>query len=116
MLNRHVNNHFPENSSSSSSSHGARKSIEGTPARKVLKRAGVKMKQREVIFSARIFDFFDSGIMAGVRHQVCDTQRAARALGIADDMTMTFQAKAMSIRVGHMGQREVHIRWIPENM
>lgn len=116
MLNRHVNSHFPENSNSSSGSTGARKSIEGAAGRKVLKRAGVKLKLREVIFSARIFDFFDAGMMAGVRHLVCDAQREAAALGIADDSTMTFHAQVLGTRVGETGRKEVQIRWEPQNM
>ena len=67
MLQRHVNGHFSESpSGASTQSGGPRKSIEGAPARKVLKRAGVRLKFRKLPFSARIFDFFDAGMMAGI--------------------------------------------------
>ncbi len=122
MLNRHVNSHFPENGGSSKltngeSGHGARKSIEGGGNSRLLKRAGLKLKRREVLFSARIFDFFDAGIMAGVRHAVADTQRGAAGLGIAaDGSSMTFAAKALVIRRVDEDCKEVLVRWEPENL
>ena len=90
-----------------------------------MKRAGVKLKFRKLPFSARIFDFFDAGIMAGIRHGVCHVQQAARELGIdVKDDTITFEARAMAIRRVSAAaadcdediRREVQIRWTPEDM
>ena len=114
MLERHVNSHFSENSSGTSTS-GPRKSIEGAPARKVLKRAGVKLKFRKLPFSARIFDFFDAGMMAGIRDQISSLATRSAGFNVVDD-TVVFHSKAMSLRIGESGQREVQLRWIPLNM
>ena len=64
-----MNNHFSD-PGSSEKQPGPRKSTEtGDTARKRLKRAGVRLKFRQLPFSARIFDFFDAGAMAGIRHR-----------------------------------------------
>ena len=64
-----MNNHFSDPGSSEKHS-GPRKSTEsGDTARKRLKRAGVRLKFRQLPFSARIFDFFDAGAMAGIQHR-----------------------------------------------
>ena len=47
-----------------------KKSTESSESTKNLRRAGVRLRRREVPFSARIFDFFDIGVMAGVREGV----------------------------------------------
>ncbi len=114
MLQRHVNSHFSESPSASAQS-GPRKSIEGAPARKVLKRAGVRLKFRKLPFSARIFDFFDAGMMAGTRDQVARVEELSRRLGIRGDQ-VTLTSRAMALRTGPNGTREVKIRWSPDNM
>ena len=84
MLQRHVNQHFApdergdlhkkkmskqQNSSNFDPYHNliARKKVEHTnqsESTKNLRRAGVKLKFRKSVFSARNFDFFDAGVMA----------------------------------------------------
>jgi zinc finger protein AEBP2 len=121
MLERHVNSHFRDKSNDNSSSgslihNPARKSIEGAPAGKLLKRAGVKLKFRALPFSARIFDFFDLGIMAGIRHQVVAMEeKATSKFNIRND-SIQFTSKAISIRKDKDGRREVRLKWIPENL
>ena len=116
MLERHVNSHFSESPSASTQSGGPRKSIEGAPARKVLKRAGVRLKFRKLPFSARIFDFFDAGMMAGIRDQVARVEEAGRRLAIQGE-EVVLSSRAMALRTnGANGLREVKIRWTPENM
>ena len=116
MLQRHVNGHFSESpSGASTQSGGPRKSIEGAPARKVLKRAGVRLKCRKLPFSARIVDFFDAGMMAGIRDQVARVEALSQRLGIQGD-AVTLTSRAMALRTGPNGTREVQIRWSPENM
>jgi hypothetical protein len=115
MLQRHVNSHFSESPNTSAQSGGPRKSIEGAPARKVLKRAGVRLKFRKLPFSARIFDFFDAGMMAGIRSQVARTEELSRRLAIqGEEVRLT--SRALALRTGPNGVREVKIRWSPENM
>ena len=115
MLERHVNSHFTE-SSNSSSQTGPRKSIEGATAKKRLKRAGVKLKFRQLPFSARIFDFFDAGIMSGVRHGVSDIlQSSVQSFNMRND-EIQFQSKIISMRKGEDGSRQVQLKWIPEDL
>lgn len=125
MLERHVNSHFKDksndssnskNSNGSSSCNPARKSIEGAPAVKKLKQAGVKIKNRELQFSARIFDFFDTGIMAGIRHQVVAMDEKSRTEFNMRNDSIEFTSKAISIRKDRDGRREVRLKWIPENL
>ena len=115
MLNRHVNGHFTETGTSSAQS-GPRKSIEGAPARKRLKRAGVKLKFRELPFSARIFDFFDAGQMAGIRHGVAGLQQQAARLACSNTETITFSSRVTSRRVDPAGTVNLQIQWSPPNL
>ncbi|TRY73957.1 hypothetical protein TCAL_11348 [Tigriopus californicus] len=82
ILQRHVNHHFAQNDNEvSGTTPGSQCRAQSKKSRKYtdhnqsestknLKRAGVKLKFRHTVFSARIFDFFDPGIMAGIKHQV----------------------------------------------
>jgi len=115
MLERHVNSHFTESSTSSAHS-GPRKSIEGAPARKRLKRAGVKLKFRQLPFSARIFDFFDAGMMSGIRHQVAAMEKTSLKMFNMRNDSIEFRSKAISIRKDENGIRKVQLKWIPEDL
>jgi len=115
MLERHVNSHFTEPSTSSAHS-GPRKSIEGAPARKRLKRAGVKLKFRQLPFSARIFDFFDAGMMSGIRHQVASMEKTSLKMFNMRNDSIEFHSKAISIRKDENGIRKVQLKWIPEDL
>jgi len=115
MLERHVNSHFTESSSSSAHS-GPRKSIDGAPARKRLKRAGVKLKFRQLPFSARIFDFFDAGMMSGIRHQVAAMEKTSLEMFNMRNDSIEFRSKAISIRKDENGIRKVQLKWIPEDL
>merc|ERR550539_1904862 len=119
MLERHVNSHFPESSSkqnNSSQSGGPRKSIEGVTAKKRLKRAGVRLKFRQLPFSARIFDFFDAGLMSGLRHYNSDLQTTSyETFNISQD-SIEFHSKIISIRKDGNGSRQVQLKWIPEDL
>lgn len=115
MLERHVNSHFTE-SSNSSSQTGPRKSIEGATAKKRLKRAGVRLKFRQLPFSARIFDFFDAGIMSGVRHNVSSMQQNSVTKYNMNNDEITFTSKIISIRREGDGSRQVQLKWIPEDL
>ena len=119
MLERHVNSHFPESSSkqnNSSQSGGPRKSIEGVTAKKRLKRAGVRLKFRQLPFSARIFDFFDAGLMSGLRHYNSELQTTSyETFNISQD-SIEFHSKIISIRKDGNGSRQVQLKWIPEDL
>lgn len=117
MLERHVNHHFSEKNRKTEKPHsGPRKSTEGGDnAQKRLKRAGVKVKFRQLAFSARIFDFFDAGNMAGIRHTVTALEERSGELGMEGD-TVVLQSRVMGSRVNVMGEKWLNVRWTPENM
>lgn len=115
MLERHVNNHFSEPGSSGANQSGPRKSTEsGDTARKRLKRAGVKLKFRQLPFSARIFDFFDAGNMAGIRHTVAELEERS-CLGSVLGDTIQLSARVLGTRIHPDGQRWLNVRWTPNN-
>jgi len=115
MLERHVNNHFSESGSSGANHSGPRKSTEsGDTARKRLKRAGVKLKFRQLPFSARIFDFFDAGNMAGIRHTVAELEERSCLGGVTGD-TIQLSARVLGTRIHPDGQRWLNVRWTPNN-
>ena len=114
MLERHVNSHFEESSTSTNHS-GPRKSIEGAPARKRLKRAGVKLKFRQLPFSARIFDFFDTGAMAGIRHAVAEVEERGEGLAVTGDRVQ-LSSRMVAFRTVENGERQVQLKWSPEDL
>merc|ERR1719481_432637 len=118
MLQRHVNSHFEESSSGSHSTNTGqpKKSIEGAPARKRLKRAGVKLRFRELPFSARIFDYFDAGMMAGIRHQVSSMEAASTQSFNMKNDCIKFECKIVSVRTDLCGRKNLLIKWSPENL
>ncbi|XP_047023708.1 uncharacterized protein LOC124632789 isoform X1 [Helicoverpa zea] len=61
LLERHVNNHFNEASPNAGS---GKKSAEGSV--KLIRRNGKKLRYRRQPWSARMFDFFDAGMMEGL--------------------------------------------------
>ena len=139
MLQRHVNQHFAYDEehaeATGSGRNTARKSGGGHgcfPAKKEnpknvsestknLKRAGVKLKKRNLIFSARIFDFFDVGVMAGIRHGVYDLEVKSASLGLARATSggeeVEFRPRIAAVRTNtKSGRREALVRWTPEDM
>ncbi|XP_037870818.1 uncharacterized protein LOC119629350 isoform X3 [Bombyx mori] len=61
LLERHVNNHFNEGTSSGGSSKKTSES-----GGKLIRRNGKKLRYRRQPWSARMFDFFDAGTMEGL--------------------------------------------------
>lgn len=117
MLERHVNSHFPEsNKQNNSAQSGPRKSIEGVTAKKRLKRAGVRLKFRQLPFSARIFDFFDAGLMSGIRHYNSELQKTSYETFNMRTDSIEFHSKIISIRKDGNGSRQVQLKWIPEDL
>ena len=94
-----------------------RKKVEQTSeSSKNLRRAGVKLKFRRCVFSARNFDFFDVGVMAGLKHALADAEEtAASKFGLANDR-IRFRSRVLATRKTLKGETEVCVRWSPENM
>lgn len=79
---------------------------------KNLKKAGVKLKYRPVVFSARIFDFFDASVMPGVRHANYNL-----SVKSADAEEITFTSKILAMRTNAKnGTREANVRWEPKDL
>lgn len=139
MLQRHVNQHFAyddvQAEAAGSGRNTARKSgggHGGFPAKKEnpknvsestknLKRAGVKLKKRNLLFSARIFDFFDVGVMAGIRHGVYDLEVRSAGLGLAKadagGEEVEFKPRIAALRTNAKnGRKEALVRWTPVEM
>ena len=134
MLQRHVNQHFAPvekcDSGKKSLNHSSafnpyhsiimRKKVEQTTnmseSSKNLRRAGVKLKFRRCVFSARNFDFFDVGIMAGLKHAIVDTETLAeKKFGLRNDH-VRLESKILASRKTPDGQTEVYVQWLPENL
>ncbi|KAI5641877.1 hypothetical protein NE865_05876 [Phthorimaea operculella] len=71
LLERHVNNHFTE---SSPSNNGNKRTSEGGSV-KLLRRNGKKLRYRRQPWSARMFDFFDPGMMEGLAYRLARCTR-----------------------------------------
>jgi hypothetical protein len=83
---------------------------------KNLRRAGVKLKFRRCVFSARNFDFFDVGIMAGLKHAIVAAEASAeKKFGLRNEK-IRFQSRVLASRKTADGQAEVYIQWLPENL
>ena len=105
LLQRHVNLHFSSSASSSGdpprkSAHGAAaSSAAASESSKNLRRAGVRLKFRHTVFSARIFDFFDRGVMAGIRHGLAGDN------GVVDGV-VKFRGRTVAVRTEMDGDEE----------
>lgn len=67
-----------------------------------------------VLFSkiARMFDFFDSGIMEGLQHRLL----ISSALASGPDGSLVFRGRKMGRRVPKSGIPEIYVSWIPSDM
>ena len=77
-----------------------------------MQRAGVKLKLRPVVFSARIFDFFDAAVMPGLRHANYDL---AGSKYNAEEVEFTPRVTGVRTNA-KTGAREANVRWLPENL
>ncbi|XP_076257418.1 AE binding protein 2 jing isoform X3 [Rhynchophorus ferrugineus] len=110
MLERHVNNHFNTDGSQNTS---AKKSVENGPV-KLFKRNGRIIRFRRQPWSARMFDFIDSGIMEGLQHKLLKMTQA-RTLGRIESPgeTISLQSQILARRTDSKGNKELLVRWHP---
>ena len=103
----------------------ARKSVVNPAAMKYssstknLKRIGVRLKYRESMFSARNFDFFDTGVMAGVKDAVNKLETTSRDIfNIDSKNVITFEASEILATRNNGPNRRMTalVRWRPENL
>ncbi len=137
LLERHVNGHFKEAASNKPSGGGAGSgtaaigtggticgdhgdggdssnchhhpfSAPPAAAVKQLRRAGKRMKYRKTIYSARIFDLFDLGVMAQVRERLALMERNCTRLseGLSDRDRIRFRGRVVARRRGLLKEKE----------
>ena len=103
----------------------ARKSVVNPAAMKYssstknLKRIGIRLKYRESMFSARNFDFFDTGVMAGVKDAVNKLETTSRDIfNIDSKNVITFEASEILATRNNGPNRSITalVRWKPENL
>ena len=103
----------------------ARKSVVNPAAMKYsssarnLKQIGIKLKYRESMFSARNFDFFDTGVMAGVKDAVNKLENRSKDIfNINFNNVITFEvSEILATRNNGPNKRKTAlVRWRPENL
>lgn len=104
-LQKHVNNHF---NSSESSINSIKKSSD-LPVPKLLRKNGKKLRYRRQPWSARMFDFFDSGVMEGLQHRL----QVTGAIASGPNGTITFRGKQLAKRITAFGHTEILVKWMP---
>ncbi|KAK9886955.1 hypothetical protein WA026_019212 [Henosepilachna vigintioctopunctata] len=112
-LQRHVNGHF---NSDGKPNDAAKKSPE-TISTKLFKRNGKKIRFRRQPWSARMFDFIDSGIMEGIQYKLMDiTQK--RTLGdiSASGEEISLQSQVLARRIESDGTTKILVRWHPQDV
>ncbi|XP_059621671.1 zinc finger protein jing homolog [Phlebotomus argentipes] len=107
-LEKHVNSHLntTENSGNSTS-----KRTSDLPMNKLIRRNGKKLRYRRQPWSARMFDFFDSGIMESLQHRLL----ISSAVTSGPDGSVVFHGKKIGCRVTPKGT-EFYVSWTPANI
>ncbi|KAL9925283.1 zinc finger protein jing-like isoform 1-T1 [Glossina fuscipes fuscipes] len=103
-LQKHVNNHF----TATESKEGSNKRTSDPPVPKQLRKNGKKLRYRRQPFSARMFDFFDAGIMEALQHRLRQISTLTNGYGC-----ITFQGQCVLRRKTFAGSFECFIRWSP---
>ncbi|GLH00272.1 Zinc finger protein jing homolog [Gryllus bimaculatus] len=115
-LERHVNSHFNQTEGGSSST-STRRSVENS-TNKMFRRNGKRLRLRRQPWSARMFDYFDSGIMEGLQHRLMNMteKRTLGDVASAPGNTISLHSKVMARRVEPSGKTKVLLRWYPEDI
>ncbi|PNF35048.1 hypothetical protein B7P43_G09456 [Cryptotermes secundus] len=115
-LERHVNSHFSQ-SEAGNGNTGARRSLESASS-KLFRRNGKKLRYRRQPWSARMFDYFDAGIMEGLQHRLVNMTEVQTqgSVAAAAGNTVSLHSKVMARRVEPDGQMQVLLHWYPEDI
>ncbi|XP_045518620.1 zinc finger protein jing [Pieris brassicae] len=117
LLERHVNHHFNQSSQSNGSN---RKSNEN--GSKLIRRNGKKLRYRRQPWSARMFDFFDTGMMQGLQWRLlrCTRWRLGGSCPLREPPgrhTITLHAALTATRYNAIeGRREALLTYYPPNV
>ncbi|XP_018342021.1 PREDICTED: uncharacterized protein LOC108748381 isoform X2 [Trachymyrmex septentrionalis] len=112
-LERHVNGHF--NQPETSNTNGRRSCENGG---KLVRRNGKKLRYRRQPWSARLFDYFDSGVMEGLQHRLLElaTSRTQGRLAETPGNSMALTSQVLARRVEMDGKTKVLLRWYPQDI
>ncbi|XP_023289215.1 zinc finger protein jing homolog, partial [Orussus abietinus] len=112
-LERHVNGHFNQPETSSSSS---RRSCEN--GGKLVRRNGKRLRYRRQPWSARLFDYFDTGVMEGLQHRLLELAKTRTQGRLAETPgnSMTLTSQVLARRVELDGKTRVLLRWYPQDI
>ncbi|XP_014470150.1 PREDICTED: uncharacterized protein LOC106742067 [Dinoponera quadriceps] len=112
-LERHVNGHF--NQPETNSNNGRRSCENGG---KLVRRNGKKLRYRRQPWSARVFDYFDSGVMERLQHRLLALESSRTLGGLADTPanSMALTSQILMRRVEMDGKTKVLLRWFPQNI
>ncbi|XP_069675318.1 zinc finger protein jing homolog [Periplaneta americana] len=115
-LERHVNGHFNQ-SEAGNGNASARRSLESASS-KLFRRNGKKLRYRRQPWSARMFDYFDAGIMEGLQHRLVNMTevRTQGNVATAAGNTVSLHSKVLARRVESDGRMRVLVRWFPEDI
>ncbi|KOC66847.1 Zinc finger protein jing like protein [Habropoda laboriosa] len=112
-LERHVNGHFnqPE-----TSNNNARRSCES--GGKLVRRNGKRLRYRRQPWSARLFDYFDSGVMEGLQHRLLQLAKSRTQGRLAETPgnSMALTSQVLARRVELDGKTKVLLRWHPPDI
>ncbi|KAF4521152.1 hypothetical protein B566_EDAN012918 [Ephemera danica] len=125
-LERHVNSHFNAPSGvngSGSASSTARRSTDTAP-NKLFRRNGKKLRYRRQPWSARMFDYIDTGMMEGVQHrlltftgqQMRNVTSEMQEQQISQGNHLALRSKVIARRVEMDGTTKFLVRWVPEDI
>ncbi|KZC11733.1 Zinc finger protein jing like protein [Dufourea novaeangliae] len=112
-LERHVNGHFnqPE-----TSNNNARRSCES--GGKLVRRNGKRLRYRRQPWSARLFDYIDSGVMEGLQHRLLELAKSRTQGRLAETPgnSMALTSQVLARRVELDGRTKVLLRWYPADI
>ncbi|KAM7344885.1 AE binding protein 2 jing isoform 3-T5 [Cochliomyia hominivorax] len=106
-LQKHVNNHFTATENKESTN----KRTSDPPVPKQLRKNGKKLRYRRQPFSARMFDFFDAGIMEGLQHRLRQISTLTNGCN-----SITFQGQCIMKRKNFAGNIECFVQWSPREI
>lgn len=106
-LQKHVNGHF----TATENKDNTNKRTSDPPVPKLLRKNGKKLRYRRQPFSARMFDFFDTGIMEGLHHRLRQISTLTNG-----NNCITFRGAVKMRRRNPIGVYECFVEWAPPNI
>lgn len=106
ILERHVNSHFQAD---------VKKALDSSIAHKLFRRNGKKLRYRRQPWSARMFDFFDPGIMECLEHRLVKLTKTRTGGDIADTpgKSLALTSQVVARRMADNGKPQFLLRWYP---